>query len=605
MRRAGLILAAAALGLLALELALGRCSARGGSGIPPTVVAAVALPTAENLPVTRSLGPTDVPTLALAVPSDPAILEPTVTPEVTRLPAITRFGLSHIPESNAPEFVPLDWDVLAADSIRLEQSPGGSDRLHDPQQMEVQDYTLVASDGPARTTRSFRLYVLRPPTIDDFQVQSTQVGDVTRLTWQTDRATRVYIDGQLLEGSGGIIEVPSSTDHEYVLRAENAVGFDMRTVHVAVAPSPSPTETPTEDPTQTPTDTPSPTPPPTDTPTPTPTPPLTDTPTPTPPPTDTPTATSPPMQTLSATPTPSETRGPTRVVPPGACPGLSSPTLDATQSGSGAVTLHWSTIGGCSPLQGTITANYTYASFTRDFAVSDAAGALVDQPPSVHCAGMIAYELDLHDAGGHAARASTNLTVHGTCPPPPAAQTSSVPASPALTIAGARSPSPNANGWNNTDVTITFSCSGGAGGIASCGPSPQVVSTEGANQSRKGVATDHSGATASTSVQGINIDKTPPVLHLPSIIVFRLPAGRRAAAAPVNYRASATDNLDSSPKFSCDHPSGSDFPVGQTTVHCQASDKAGNVTRGTFFVRVDLPPLPTPDSTSTTPINPP
>ncbi len=79
------------------------------------------------------------------------------------------------------------------------------------------------------------------------------------------------------------------------------------------------------------------------------------------------------------------------------------------------------------------------------------------------------------------------------------------------TITGSRSPGPNAYGWNNTDVTVTFTCSDALSGIASCGPDV-TLSGEGAGQSATGTAVDQAGNSASTTVSGINIDKTPPTL---------------------------------------------------------------------------------------------
>jgi large repetitive protein len=80
------------------------------------------------------------------------------------------------------------------------------------------------------------------------------------------------------------------------------------------------------------------------------------------------------------------------------------------------------------------------------------------------------------------------------------------------------SPGANVNGWNNTDVTVTFACadpgpaSGGqASGIKSS-RSPVTKSTEGADQSVAGTATDKADNSASTTVSGINIDKTAPTL---------------------------------------------------------------------------------------------
>ena len=79
------------------------------------------------------------------------------------------------------------------------------------------------------------------------------------------------------------------------------------------------------------------------------------------------------------------------------------------------------------------------------------------------------------------------------------------------TISGSRTPAANANGWNNTDVTVSFTCSDGLSGIASCS-GPTVLSGEGAGQSVTGTAVDKAGNSASETVSGINIDKTPPSL---------------------------------------------------------------------------------------------
>jgi len=77
------------------------------------------------------------------------------------------------------------------------------------------------------------------------------------------------------------------------------------------------------------------------------------------------------------------------------------------------------------------------------------------------------------------------------------------------TIAGTPLPDPNANGWNNEDVTVYFECSDATSGVVSC-PDDTTLSNENAGQSLTGEAVDLAGNRASATVGDINIDKTAP-----------------------------------------------------------------------------------------------
>lgn len=77
-------------------------------------------------------------------------------------------------------------------------------------------------------------------------------------------------------------------------------------------------------------------------------------------------------------------------------------------------------------------------------------------------------------------------------------------------ITATASPAPNAGGWNNTPVTVIFSCADTGSGIATC-PAPVVVSADGAGQRFSGTAVDVAGNSAMTSVT-LSIDQTPPVV---------------------------------------------------------------------------------------------
>lgn len=67
----------------------------------------------------------------------------------------------------------------------------------------------------------------------------------------------------------------------------------------------------------------------------------------------------------------------------------------------------------------------------------------------------------------------------------------------------------NANGWNNGDVTVTWTCFDALSGVVDASVS-LTKTGEGAGQSATGTCTDLAGNTASNAQTGINIDKTNP-----------------------------------------------------------------------------------------------
>ena len=155
-------------------------------------------------------------------------------------------------------------------------------------------------------------------------------------------------------------------------------------------------------------------------------------------------------------------------------------------------------------------------------------------------------------------------------------------------IVGARTPLPNANGWNNTDVTVSFTCADALSGLDAAGcPAVAVVTTEGAAQSRTGAVADRAGNTASIVVSGISVDKTAPtfsnVMNL--VVDATMPIG-----AVVPYAVpTVTDGLTGPIVPLCAPASGSTFPVGTSSVHCDAEDMAGNMAQASFTVTVLSP----------------
>jgi hypothetical protein len=111
-------------------------------------------------------------------------------------------------------------------------------------------------------------------------------------------------------------------------------------------------------------------------------------------------------------------------------------------------------------------------------------------------------------------------------------------------ITGSRAPLPNSFGWNNTDVTVSFSCADtGAvqSSIAINTVAGKTVTTEGKNQSvtNTGVCTDAAGNTADpVTVSNIHIDKT-----LPEVTITLPGTGEYVLNQSITATWSATDAL--------------------------------------------------------------
>lgn len=151
-------------------------------------------------------------------------------------------------------------------------------------------------------------------------------------------------------------------------------------------------------------------------------------------------------------------------------------------------------------------------------------------------------------------------------------------------IIGQRSPAANANGWNNSVVTVTFQCADDISGLApGSPPAPIAVSAQAADQSVTGTCTDRAGNSASATVSGINVDLLPPTLTVPSV---RIVNATGPTGTNVSYVVAATDLLDPNPVYMCGPASGAIVPIGDATVNCTATDRAGNATTASFPVHV-------------------
>ena len=103
-------------------------------------------------------------------------------------------------------------------------------------------------------------------------------------------------------------------------------------------------------------------------------------------------------------------------------------------------------------------------------------------------------------------------------------------------------------------------------------------------------ATDPSGNT-SVCTQTVTVAGPAPSISCPTDMTLIAPAGQ--CSMPVTFSVPVSDVCDSNPVVTCNPPSGSNFPVGRTTVTCTARDAAGSTSICNFVVSV-FPVTPPP-----------
>lgn len=147
-----------------------------------------------------------------------------------------------------------------------------------------------------------------------------------------------------------------------------------------------------------------------------------------------------------------------------------------------------------------------------------------------------------------------------------------------------------ATGAGGAVVNFTVTANDAADGAIATVCTPQSGSTFALGTSTVTcTATDQAKYTTSASFNVVVVDRTAPVLTpLASISV----AATAPTGAAVTFNATANDGVDGAIAPVCTPASGSTFPLGSTTVNCTATDKAGNISSGSFTVEVkdNVPP---------------
>ena len=150
----------------------------------------------------------------------------------------------------------------------------------------------------------------------------------------------------------------------------------------------------------------------------------------------------------------------------------------------------------------------------------------------------------------------------------------------APTITSALSPSPNGAGWNNANVTVSFTCNDSLSGVGSC-QAPINITTEGANQNVNGTAKDNAGNTA-TATAVVNLDKTAP-----TITSVLSPSPNGSGWNNANVTVSFTCNDSVSGVDSCQSPINTTTEGANQNVNGTAKDNAGNTATATAVVNLD------------------
>jgi len=160
---------------------------------------------------------------------------------------------------------------------------------------------------------------------------------------------------------------------------------------------------------------------------------------------------------------------------------------------------------------------------------------------------------------------------------------------------GSQSPSPNASGWNNTAVDLSFTTADDLSGVQSATPeSPLHFTSEGADQTQQVVVTDRSENSATFTSPAVNIDMSAPST---SVVVSGIGSEMDWYPSAVTVGLNASDSLSGvdSTFYVVDGGAvqtySGPFSIsgeGSHTIEYWSADLAGNVeSHQTRIVRID------------------
>ena len=205
---------------------------------------------------------------------------------------------------------------------------------------------------------------------------------------------------------------------------------------------------------------------------------------------------------------------------------------------------------------------------------------------SVFAVGDTSVKCEATDSNKNVATAGFLVTVVSTATADTTAPTLSIPSNisvEAATPYGA-TVSYSVSATDETDGAVTASCSRASGKNYVIGVTTVTCD-----------ATDNAGNTSTKSFTVSVIDSTVPQLSVPANMLVD---STETTGITVAYQVGASDNVDQTISAVCTPLSGSVFVIGDTTVDCEVTDRAGNSVADSFLVSVAHTPAPVEDYVS-------